>query len=274
MRKHVNSAITLPIWPRGRNVQIEGPWLKCELDSERKYSLMKVYSRKPHVAFINVKSERELITFVQTWGPLSIPAGSPQQTSWMQTQWYWNFQRDLRVTAGLLRAFCQREGEEKALAEYLAVKKEQNRSTETPSTEEIYLATFSQQLAGLSDSVALVPEWNAKTDVSSRHRAIADLIEKAFTSTARMHADWKERTPRIEALWELNNLEDALTWMVFQDAIHDRLPQICPECQEVFRPSYRHKMKFCSFECAHRVAARNWRRRDSKRKRSLTRKER
>jgi hypothetical protein len=261
IQNHVKSVFL--DWPRARKVQIYAEWVKCELDYQRAYRFMDAYSDEPHIKFLDLKSQDKLAAFVQKWGPLRIPDTSPKTTSWMQTDWYWNFQRELKATANLLRAFCARDGEKEALAEFLGVKKQHP----GPTTEELLLAMSVpndrclQDAAKSDDPDKLLIEWNGKADTRSRHQAIAGLVEKTFSMTARMSGDWQSRPPRIEVVWELNDLEAALTWMVFQDAVTERFPQVCPECQSVFRSTTRHERKFCSYECAHRAAARGyWRR--------------
>src|SRR5215831_18317960 len=123
VHNHVNDRYPTFWWPRARKFQIDAGWVKCELDYARAYRLIDGYGREPHVSFMNLKSEDKLAAFVQTWGPLQIPDKSPRTTSWMQIQWYWNFQQDLKVTTRLLGAFSRRHGEKEALEEFLAVKK-------------------------------------------------------------------------------------------------------------------------------------------------------
>ena len=58
------------------------------------------------------------------------------------------------------------------------------------------------------------------------------------------------------------------------DVFQERPLVFCKECSQAFRPVTAHVRKFCSEECGHRVAARNWRRKDLEMKRRLKRKER
>jgi hypothetical protein len=72
------------------------------------------------------------------------------------------------------------------------------------------------------------------------------------------------RRPHVIAIWKLRNLEDALQWMVWRDEWAEQPLQYCVECNDPFRPDTKHRRKYCSFECAHKVAARNWARQKRK----------
>ncbi len=64
-------------WQRARRVWVDDDdFLWCELDSSSSYNLVQAYSREPHVGFLNAKSDDDLLDFVGTWGPLTIPDGS------------------------------------------------------------------------------------------------------------------------------------------------------------------------------------------------------
>jgi hypothetical protein len=232
---------------------------------------------------MNVKSESELARFVKTWGPLSIPDTSPKGTSGLLLSHYWNFQRYLKATACLLRAFCDRSGEKEAVAEFLTAQSQEYPSEVPPPAQLVALMHLQNdslpfKLVETHAGAELkwennLLEWNERTDSSCRRRLIAVLIEHTFQGSARMVADWHARPPRLEVLWDLNDLETALTWMVYQDVITEHIPQLCPECLKAFRPPFRHNRKFCSYDCAHRATAREWRRKDLRQKRLSARKE-
>jgi len=279
VHKHVNDGSPLNIWQRATKVGIDGKWLTCDLAHGGAYNLMEAYQRSPHIAFMNIKSEDQLVVFIRTWGPLSVPDNSPKGTSQMLVSDYWNCRDHLNTTAGLLRAFHQRGEERKALAEFLAAQIQQNPSS-VPPVEQLKALMLLQDdpvARNLAETCGpdgvltgeILLTWNQRTDSSHRHRLIAILIESAFQATARIVAHWQTRAPRLEAVWDLTNLAEALTWMVYQDVLAGHVPQPCPECLAVFRPPFRHHRKFCSYACAHRVAARKWRRKDLRRTRQV-----
>lgn len=252
--------------------------MKCKLDYARSYSFIHAYSREPHVSFLNLQRDEahsQLVAFIQMWGPLRRPSYSPTGTPWMDIRWYWDFQRELKATAHLLRAFCTRRAEEEALDKFLAVKRQQHPPSQT-TIEEFSLAVSVPDdpcLPGLlrSPTDAILLDWNSRTNRDLRRQAVAGLIQRQFAMGARMVPNW--RSGEIELIWGLDDLEDALMWMVFQDAITEHIPQVCPECQRVFRPTTRHKNKFCSYECAHRAAARNWYRKNLRKRKMRSGKE-
>jgi hypothetical protein len=78
--------------------------------------------------------------------------------------------------------------------------------------------------------------------------------------------------PHIEARWTLGSLEQALSWMVWYDVLNQHSLLFCrnEKCCKPFRAESAHRRKYCSEECAHRVAARNWRRKDLEEKKKQT----
>jgi hypothetical protein len=78
----------------------------------------------------------------------------------------------------------------------------------------------------------------------------------------------------VRASLGISSLGQALEWMVWQDVFQNHPFQICVECRKLFQPDTKHEKKFCSPECAHRQASRNWqkRKRDNKRKSNGTKK--
>jgi hypothetical protein len=55
--------------------------------------------------------------------------------------------------------------------------------------------------------------------------------------------------------------KSALTWMMWFDEWNTNPPTVCPACHKVFRPLSLHKMKYCSYPCAHRIAMQKCRQR-------------
>jgi hypothetical protein len=74
--------------------------------------------------------------------------------------------------------------------------------------------------------------------------------------------------PVVRARWSVSALHEALRWMVWYDEYTQNPLVCCQACRKTFRPETAHARKYCSYECAHRVAAREWQRNQRKLRRS------
>jgi hypothetical protein len=239
---------------------------------------MEAYRAGPHVKFLNSKSDDGLLTFIDTWGPLSIPDGSPEGESILSVRSYRLFQRKLEVLVGLLHSFRKGRGEKLVLLEFLLAEDEMARALNTPSSAIFLLvmelrqsihSAFRQLAAKLTaskgDEVSMLRDWITLAPTAEVRLVIAVLIDVLPLVSVRMRANPRSR--RVSMAWDMDTLEDALLWMVCQDALDERLPQTCPECKTTFRPAFHHRKKFCSTICAQRCAAREWARRSRKHQR-------
>jgi hypothetical protein len=84
----------------------------------------------------------------------------------------------------------------------------------------------------------------------------------------------RDRKPQVEAHWSVPTLQHALEWMVWYDVLNQHSLVFCRDCGEPFRAQSAHRRKYCTEECAHRVAARKWRRKDLKEKKKQRKRER
>jgi hypothetical protein len=256
LQKHLNSRNTVVPgrWPRALSSRVVNGFIRCELDPRRTYEFMKVYRTGPHLAFLNAKTEDALLAFSNTWGPLSIPDGSPDGESIILVRHYRQFQRRLEATLGLFESCRVRRHEKEALVEFISAHEEDAEDLGTFSTASFFFQLSENLTASEAQmlSAPLLREW----PLSLVRSAIQNLIDKVFTFSVGMRVD--PRSGRMSAGWDISSLEDALRWMICQDALSDLLPQVCPECKNAFRPAYHHKKKFCTNLCAQRCAARTW----------------
>jgi len=277
LQHHVNAGF----WPRGKDVAIqerEGQrYLQCALSS-RHYELAAAYTYAPYADFMNLVNDQDLQRFVRAWGPLRL---SPEEKrvglSEMRLDWCWAFQRRFRAFGSLLETFGKKDSERARLREFLAASQVQNvvRAFRSETNENVFLSgflqteqAFQQLLRKASGPYQALILWLEEADSESIRGAVAFLIKQfSFTPSAYLMPEGKGYKSRIFASLGLECLEDALEWMIW-NSYWQRNPLIfCRECRKAIRSDSAHKRKYCGYDCAHRVAARKWRRKDLKRRR-------
>lgn len=265
IQKHLNSETTRIAgkWPRGRHARLDGDILRCELDDSRGYDFMTVLSKGPHIAFLGAESTKQLLDFVNNWGPISIPDGSPIGQSVLNLRVYRLLQRKLRATIGLFDSYSGRRNQLESLSEYFLAVEEEFRNV----SESLNFAGDIPSAWAHNPMLIQHPEWVNNPPPSQTSGLIREIIN-TFRFWVRLNVDARSR--RVTTIWEQDSLQDALFWMVCQDGLDDRLPQVCPECQKMFRPLFRHRKKFCTTDCAQRSASRNYQTRLRKKRRQET----
>ncbi len=287
----VQHHINIGCWPRGRNVSIidrDGQkYVQCRLALDRAYELAAAYTYAPHTAFMNLRSNEDLAKFVSSWGPLRLSdAERANGLSTMRLDWCWAFQRRFAAYGRLLDSFGNAAEERTSLQEFVATAEEESRVRELGSRAHatVFLANWiltdrpDQQLAETASGAEIfdqvVSPWLEKAESESIRGGVAHLIEYlSFAPSACLKAEWKGRRPRITANLGLDNLEDALEWMIWNSYWLKNPLMFCKECHKAFRPETAHRRKYDTPKCAHRATARRWRRSDLRRKKLSTRKE-
>jgi hypothetical protein len=287
VQHHINAGF----WPRGEHVSLEDRngqrYVQCSLALDRDYELAAAYTYAPHTAFMNLMSDEDVAQFVSSWGPLRLSdAERATGLSMMRLDAFWAFQRRFAAFGKLLESFGRAAQERVRLREYLAISEEESkvRGLGSPSSQTVFVATWlqtdrlAQQLApkayGTDIFDQLISPWLEKASPESARGVIAHLVENAsFAPPAYLKAEWKRRRPRITATLGLENLEDALEWMIWNSYWLESPLMFCRECHKAFRPETAHRRKYDSPECAHRATARRWRRKDLRQKKLSTRKE-
>ena len=251
--------------PRCKGVAVYDGWLVCALDHSRGYSLQETYEDAPHAEFLNLKTDVDLASFIRKCGPLD--SLSPNSTVRnVSTSACWSFQRLLKSLVDLLVAFKQSTGPSggrlrSALGDFLLAEKAWKCAFVNSS--ELSISTFFSQAFSLPEDPV---RWVQQVSLWLIREAVAYCINVSFRFDVRLRATWKDRCPKIEPGFTLVSLRDALKWMIYRDESRQRPLVFCDECGRAFRPESAHTRNFCSLECGHRRTAREWRRRDLRRR--------
>lgn len=257
-RKYHVNAIAAGEWPRCQEVRLVEGQLQCHLAFERTYKLLEAYRSGLHLRFLECDSDQQLVSFLKSWGPLyaewltlwetrdsvSIPLSRCRAE-----------QRGLRALIGLLTAFKRSAGERAALQEYIEAEYELQFNSLAPS----YDPSAVWLLKSTFRIEASVSEWAQSSNLPMvRSATMVALQNVPFMVGASLTCNRKAGRPQVEARWNVDTLEAALRWMVWQDEAIGRPTLCCEECRKVFRADSAHVRKYCSYECGHRVAARKW----------------
>jgi len=268
LQHHVN-AIGQGGWPRGLEVTAQNGQLICRWTPNRIYDLVEAYSRSPHLQFLKCKTDQQLATFVTAWGPLRL---TPEEWSRgglasIPISSYRIVQRWLKASANLINAFKTSSEEVHWLQEFLSAEFDLRcDSPVKPWGDVSELESMFKVAFGINEDTA---NWLQRAASRSISDATAFVLSVTpFAAHAGLACTRKRGKPHIEAGWRLTTLEQALSWMVWYDEFNQHSLIFCQECFEPFRSTSAHPRKYCSAECGHRVAARNWRRKDLRTKRS------
>lgn len=247
-------------WPRCSGVTITDGQVHCSLDFDRQYDLV-TWSRRysAHTRFLQLKTERELCTFVRAWGPLDIVAG----TSSLRVEAYRAFQRRLRALANLLISSGDGhlDGRE-CLSEYCAADEADHALSPLSAFE---ISPTSQFVLQSFIRGANVSDWIRRASRSQVQEAVAHVLQSEFSDRVFLAVEYDGSQFQIAPRWNIEFFRDAMRWLVWNDRI-----AFCPECKELFKLT-SHRWKFCKDECAKKATDREWRRED-RRKRKLQRK--
>lgn len=252
-------------WPRCRAVTLTDAILHCSLDFGPAFVLVEAYRRDLHIQFANANTDEGLIAFVRAWGPLSmsqrdkdaaavsLPLGKVRA-----------FQRWLRAVIGSLAAFKKAKGEREALLELLEAEYGQEQYSPAPLPEPVSWSLLRAWLKvqGI-EFTGTVADWLSSADIGSVRSATEMILSHVAAWPVAGEFVFRRRGNRgeVEARWAIDDLKDALRWMVWYDEFTKHPIICCQECRRVFRGETAHVRKYCSYECAHRATGREWQRR-------------
>lgn len=245
-------------WASCRDVQLRDGILRCSLAQER-YVLTEAYENDLHIRFANSKTDHDLVTFVQAWGPLDLTNGQKRSGSAsFPLSNLRALQRWFRALLDVLAAFKEAKHEQTTLQEFVEAEYEYARNSTFPS-EEPFAMPFLRQKFGLSGGII---QWVKNADLPTVRTATDLLVSLAEVGPKGAHLVFRRRRDRrfVEAGWTISCLEDALRWMIWYDEFTKHPLVCCPECRTVFRRETEHPKKYCTHDCAHRASARVWQR--------------
>jgi hypothetical protein len=265
LRNHVHE-IAVDMWPRCSQVEAEDGRIFYRLAKGRAYDLVEAYAKEPHIKFMNCDKDTDFEQFVREWGPLLLSLES------LKRGWAVEQLRDYRAHSNFLRAVSRIMGackglqdERESLGEFLtaAVNMVALGPTREAMKKAVSLDLISEPLASLQQTGDPL-KWANSASAGDIRKVLASCVEDWFRSPSRwgFRLQSRGRVFEIKPSFELKSLWDGLRWMLFFDEWNDHPPILCQECTTVFRPQTAHERKFCSPECAHRAANREWRRKD------------
>jgi hypothetical protein len=245
------------LWPRCRQVELEGENLACDVDWDRRYDLA---DKRPqlHLRFLNLKTDVELMEFTRAWGPLWCPSGATQVI--VPRARCWALQKWLKAGLNLARnaRFDDAARLAAAILEFVAADDEnwcQDPFAQAGGWEGGWAAAG---LRHLDPEHRHPKDWVPGAPVSVLRKAATECpmstlefsLQTAWQDR-RLHFSWKPTPPP--------NLSEAIKWEAWSSLTGTKPITICAECQTAFLPDSAHPRKFCSYPCAHRVAMRMWR---------------
>lgn len=257
-------------WFRCKTVVVRGDTIDLVLDYRRPYDLMAAYERAPHAEFLNMKDDRDLEKFVQTFGPLyfvnrqGAPFGfsklaPPQPVT--STADYWLFQRWLKALLRLIKDVKHAGPVKAALQQFVEadILLDKANGHRHRARKPVWMALCTpDRTSGIR-----LQDWLLEANKSEILKAAAVAIQNSIALTAALRVDVPRGRAKTEvaARFMMRSLGDALEWMCWQDEYRQNPLVFCAECGKAFRPPTAHATKYCGYPHAHRVAVRESRRR-------------
>ena len=259
LQHHIN-AVRGQLWPRPSRVTLHDGSLRCAFEPAKYYDLQDSYCLSPHAQFLNAWTDLDMCAFVRAWGPLSLRLDQPgARVVSHALPGYHASRRWLAALLGLMNAIEDTTMERERLQEYVAAAEERQRCSDINPREEPSSLFFIRTTFSIQEPVA---EWAAQAKMTEIRAAIVFIVETSSLSplsTLRVLQQGKKSV--VRARLSFFTLEDALQWMVWYDVYRRDPLYCCQECRTFFKSESKHERKFCNnSQCAKRVAARNWRR--------------
>ena len=252
-------------WMRCRKVEIQNENLVCELDLRRTYDLEGAYPKDPHIQFLNCFTDDDLIRFTRAWGPLYLRSGGPddelQKGSVTRPIGEYRAEaRRFRGVNGILEAAKGNGDEREKLREFLSADEEEFKFSALYKPNEPPYHQFSLKLWNRIDGNIF--DWIQTGPILGIRNALKYCVEAEVTVpwTGGVRVIPHRGRTTVVPSYRLATLRDALRWMMWFDEWNTNPPTACPACHTVFRPTSRNK-KYCTYNCAHRIAMQNYRRR-------------
>jgi len=238
--------------------------LHCSLALET-YALPEAYKHDLHIQFANADTDKDLIAFVRNWGPLSLSEAEKRTSAAsVSLSKLRAFQRWLKAVQGILAAFKRAKGEREALRQLLEAEYEWESYSPSPHPEPVSWSLLRAWLtAQRMEMTGTIADWLSSAGIASVRSVTEPILSHvaAWPITGEFVFQRRRNRGEVEARWAIDDLKDALRWMVWYDEFTKHPIICCQECRKVFRSETAHARKYCSYECAHRATGREWQRR-------------
>lgn len=249
-------------WVRCREVAIVGTHVHCILATDRTYDLISAYERDPHLQFIGCVTNEQLLAFVRSWGPLTLSWDDSRRGACSAPLGlYRAFQEWLKAVVGLLSALKSMDRERESLQAFIQAEVAWQQSLKQSAETDLLIVGLKLQHNIEGDLLA----WLGNAPVPDVRSAIAFVVQTVpLGATSSLQCTRRSGKSSVRARWNISSLQEALSWMVWYDEFTENPLICCQACRRIFRPETAHARKYCCYECAHRVAAREWQRKQGK----------
>ena len=247
-------------WPRCKHVEVTGDQVICELDWEHAYLLAGAHIHKPHLDFLNLQNDQDLVRFLRQWGPLF--AAEPE----LNKPQCWSYYRKLRAIGELVEAFkdgsasCLRN----ALLELIAAEREYDSHLfGSPG-----IPAGNLPILALSLNVAFRPgpeqpqDWIPQLNIRRLREVGAWVMGAELSVRSKLNAAWRDGSAKIDWQPDVVTLAEVMKWCVWHSVVGRLSLAFCKNCRDSFYPDSAHERKFCSDLCAKRWTAREWARKN------------
>jgi hypothetical protein len=235
-------------WFRCRRVEFVGETVNWELSRTGEYDFLSAYAQAPHVQLIRATDDDSLRAFVRSWGPFRLFL-----EAWTGSDSLARYRRErdlLRSWALLFEAIQKNDGTRAAVLDVLRL---------DPKSHAIVIRGM-LRIPGESHRSLDEDAFGRIAHASEKEFAgVCEHVVGSFPSPNRTIAiDRTGRQPKLVAKPLVVGLMNALHWMLEEDIAAQRAIKRCAErnCGRFIVFSSEHSREFCSYECAHRRAAR------------------
>lgn len=236
-------------WKRCRTVSVSGEEIFW-VSANRRYSLFEAYGAAAHRDFMSADGDGALRAFVRTWGPLRDAEAGRDSLAWYRRA------REKMVATVSLMVALERGETLRTLLERLAV------CSEESDPLAVHLTLRYDRINRLEDARAWC-RTASSTDVE--RLCVSFLNDFPFTCVPRFVVEGRHSKHQIRASLFINNLHEALWWMVWQDTFSQQPFSFCENCGKFIRRDGKRLRKFCDPRCAKLQNDRaSWRRKHGK----------
>jgi hypothetical protein len=246
-----------------------GDVMTWELRDSGEYDALAAYKAQPHREFMDADSDEGLRIFVKHWGPLRALKSGTDSVSWYREK------RDFLVAVVRFLKSIERDLEDwrLALIELLDASGDSH-----DAINRFFMLDRQLGLTPGDPSTGVnkeLKDWCKSTSSGEIERLCVRLVE-AFPITAvpSFRVQKRGRKNHVRASLFINNLHEAIWWMVWEDLFRAEPIRFCKECSRLIHSDNKHERKYCGRRCAKRRADRDSarRRRASLKKRKRERK--